>query len=115
MLIGMRTIRKIKELEELAHTLGFKFANGDCYYNSPETDSLSLMPRDEELPHYSRDAKLWYGDVDSLDHFLRGFQFANQYYKMLKLISDEKVTKKEQDERNRQLMNLIKSSANDQI
>lgn len=58
MTVGMRTIRKIQELQVKAHQLGFKFTNSKLYYRSEYTDVLALVARDDQLPLYSRDAEL---------------------------------------------------------
>jgi hypothetical protein len=108
MAVGMRTIRKIQELQDRAEKLGFKFANCKHYYGSQYTDMLALAPRDDQLPHYSRDAELWQGSLEELEQFLRGIEFARNYYSMLRLVDDKKIAKQEQLERNRQLLELLK-------
>lgn len=110
MSVGMRTIRKIQELQDKAHQLGYKFTNSKRYFGSEYTDMLALVPRDDQLPHYSRDAELWSGSLEELEHFFRGIEFAKNYYKMLKLVNDDKIARREQLERNRQLLELLKNT-----
>lgn len=108
MATGMRTIRKIQELQDHANKLGFKFTNSNMYFGSDHIDILALAPRDDQLPLYSRDAELWRGSLEDLEEFFRGIEFAINYYQSLNLISPEKIAKREQLERNRQLLELLR-------
>lgn len=103
-LIGFNDIRRIKDAEELANTLGFKFASAH-YLNG-----ISLQPIDDSLPLYARDASLFAGSLADIRAFTEGVAWAKSYYTMLNLINDGKISRKEQDVRNKQLVKVIKEA-----
>ena len=108
MSIGYYTIIKLRRVEDKANNLGFRFGparNGSLY------DAITLYPWLDKLPEYSRDDALFTGNLDEVDNFLIGVQWSNNYLKMLRLVTDEKIERKEQDIRNRQLVQLLKDSA----
>jgi hypothetical protein len=61
------------------------------------------------LPIYSRDAVLFAGSLESADKFMQGVLWARDYDRMLKISDVAKRERKEQDERNRQMVKLLKS------
>jgi len=108
--IGFGAYTRLRRCEERANQLGFRFAYSK--HGARDYDGIALYPKDDELPIYSRDAEVWYGDVESCESFLRGFEWATQYYVMLGATSDKIINRKEQDVRNKQLMESIKKGAN---
>jgi len=100
---GWETIVKIRNLEERADKLGFKFAkyrHGDWTENH---NALSLVPKDaDSLPIYIRDASLFSGSLEGLEYWLNGVEWAREYDRMLKLSDEKKRTLKEEQERARQ-------------
>lgn len=107
---GIRTIRLIKELEETAYRCGMKITPPQYSYGRDYGDTVALMPRDDELPCYTRDAQLWTGSVEEMYQFFQGLDHARRYYQMLGLVTEEKIAKREQQERNRQLLETIKNA-----
>jgi hypothetical protein len=109
---GWETIQKIRELEKRVDQLGLKFAkypHGDWTENH---NALSLVPKDaNSLPIYNRDASIYAGSLEGVEHWLRGVEWAREYDRMVvdKNI-EKKRERKEQDERNRQLLKTIKDS-----
>lgn len=107
---GYNTVLTIRKLEEQIKKMGFRMG----YPKNSEYDEfssmISLMPLDDKLPLYSRDAALFTGTIEDAIQWLRGIEFGINYLKMLKIVTDEKITRKEQDERNRQLAQIIKES-----
>jgi hypothetical protein len=101
-------VQRVKKVEAMANELGFVFAAGVYGYAS-ESSMIVLKPKDDCLPHYSRNAELFSGSVESIDSWLRGIKWARQYDEVLKLSSDKKRTDKEQAEKNKQLMRTIKT------
>lgn len=76
-----------------------------------EVDMISLMPKDDEsLPIYARDAELFIGTIEQAEEWVKGIQWARQYDNLLRLSDDKKRTRKEQDERNRQLLRKLKTA-----
>jgi hypothetical protein len=109
---GYNTVLKIRRLEEECEGLGFMFAasrHGSYLGN----DVISLKPKDQDsLPVYSRDAELFVGTVEELEIWLQGLAWARNYDRMLfGLRHDRNRERKEQDERNRQLMKMIATGA----
>jgi hypothetical protein len=109
------TIKTIRRLEERADKLGLKFA---AYkYDDSFGANVALIPKDSEvLPIYCRDAELFVGTLEGAEYWMRGVEWARDYDRMVvdkKL--DDKRKRKEQDERNRQLVLILKNQKNNLI
>jgi hypothetical protein len=105
---GYNLIRRVKYLEEECHKLGFQLGHS-LHFNQEFGDVVALKPRDDCLPVYSRDAEVFIGTLESLEHWLQGLHFARKYDSMLMGKNfDAQRQRKEQDYRNRQLLNKIK-------
>jgi len=68
------------------------------------------------LPIYCRDAELFVGTLEGAEYWMRGVEWARDYDRMVvdkKL--DDKRKRKEQDERNRQLVLILKNQKNNLI
>jgi hypothetical protein len=106
---GFEAILKIRRLERECDELGLMFCQSKhgSYYGG---DAVALKPKDEaSLPVYSRDAEVFLGTIAELEVWLRGIQWARQYDRMVFGVKHDKTReRKEQDERNRQLMTMIK-------
>ena len=110
MSIGYNTLLKLRRVEDKANHMGFRF--GPSRPRAiPASDAITLYPWLDKLPEYSRDAELFTGNLDEVDTFLIGVQWSNNYLKMLRLVTDEQIERKEQDVRNRRLVQLLKDSA----
>lgn len=106
---GWNTIRHIRRLEQQADKLGMQFA---AYkYDNEFGANVALIPKDNDaLPIYARDAQLFSGTLEGAESWMRGVEWARDYDRMLvdkKL--DEKRERKEQDERNKQLVKILKN------
>lgn len=97
--------KKIRELEYLADLVDMKLTIED--YRSGY-DALSLTPKDDGLPIYTRGVTLASGTVEDLTNFVIGWQKSAGYLTMLGATTLEKIERKEQDYRNKQLARLIK-------
>jgi len=108
---GFEAILKIRRLERECDELGLVMCHSK-YGGSYGNDVLALKPKDEaSLPVYSRDAELFLGTIAELELWLRGIQWARQYDRMVFGTKHDKTReRKEQDERNRQLMKILKGS-----
>jgi hypothetical protein len=108
---GWNTIQTIRKLEERAELLGMRFTaykHDDLY-----GENVALVPLDlEALPIYSRDATLFAGSLEAADKFMQGVLWARDYDRMLKVSDVAKRERKEQDERNKQMVQLLKSEKN---
>ena len=99
--------RTIKTLERMAEHLGFEVS--DAMMGSYSTDeNLSLVPKDELLPIYTRGAILARGSAEELISFLQGWMKMKEYVTFLKLVDDKKIDRKEKDYRNTVLARMIK-------
>lgn len=106
-MIGIRAIEKIERVRAVADQFGLKFERSRNGYS--EFDGIALVPKDQDsLPIYTRDAELFSGTLDEVEDWLNGVMWAKSYYQMLGLVDDKKIQRKEQDERNRRLINLLK-------
>jgi hypothetical protein len=106
---GYHMVRLVKRIEEKADELGFML----CYptWNSNSgVDLISIKPKTDEnrLPLYSRDAILFTGSIDQLEKFFDGINWARNYDEMLKVSSEKTRSKKEQEVRNKHLMQMLK-------
>ena len=108
---GWNTIQKIRKFEERAELLGMRFTahkHDDLY-----GENVALVPLDQAaLPIYSRDAILFAGSLEAADKFMQGVLWARDYDRMLKISDVAKRERKEQDERNKQMVQLLKSEKN---
>lgn len=106
---GWNQIQQVRKLEERADKLGLKFA---AYKHDDSFGAnVALIPKDSEvLPIYCRDAELFVGTLESAASWMQGVLWAREYDSMVidkKL--DDKRKRKEQDERNRQLVKILKN------
>lgn len=105
---GWNTIQRIRKLEEYADSLGMKFA--PYKYNDVYGETVALIPKDQDaLPLYCRDAVLFVGSLEDADKFMLGVVWSRNYDHMLKISDGKKRERKEQDERNRQLVKILKN------
>jgi hypothetical protein len=78
---------------------------------------VALVPKDSDaLPIYCRDAQLFVGTLESAASWMQGVEWAREYDSMVidkKL--DDKRKRKEQDERNKQLVRILKEEKNNLI
>ena len=105
---GYETVLKIRRLERECDELGLVMCHSK--YGNYGQDVLALKPKDEHsLPVYSRDAEVFLGTIDQLELWLRGIQWARQYDRMVFGTKHDKTReRKEQDERNRQIVSILK-------
>lgn len=100
-------IKKIKRLEEELTSLGMRW-DAEKYGYTEDDSRLSVFPLNDNLPMYARDAALFTGNLEALECWLNGLNWAREYDMLLRLSDTKKRERKEQDVRNRQLMKKIK-------
>jgi hypothetical protein len=107
---GWNQIKQVRELEEQALRLGMKFA--PYRHDDYKADNVALVPWGQEsLPIYTRDAILFAGSLEGAAYFMQGILWAREYDRMtVDKNLDPKRVRKEQDLRNKQLMEIIKNS-----
>lgn len=112
---GYHTILWIRRLEERVHVLGFRMGNSKHgNFRQEFGDVVALFPENDSFPVYSRDAELFSGTLEQLEHWLNGLEWARKYD--LLLIGDKverQRARKEQDYRNRQLLKTIKEGVSE--
>lgn len=110
MMTGYSLVQKIRKLEEACYNLGIMICKPK-HSSYDHADSLAIKPKDQDsLPIYSRDAELFIGTVDELAVWIRGVEWARNYDTMIFGKNHEiKRQQKEQIERNRQLISIIKT------
>jgi hypothetical protein len=103
-------ILQIERLKEQADKLGFMLCYPKAGWGQEHGDMVAIKPKDKDaLPIYARDAQFFTGTIDEMMSFFRGIEWARQYDEMLKVSSVAKRERKEQDERNRQLVQMLKN------
>jgi len=108
---GWNQIQQVRKLEEQADKLGLKF--GAYKHDDMYGESVALIPKDSNaLPIYSRDAVMFAGSLEGAAYWMQGVMWARDYDDMLKVSNDVKRKRKEQDERNRQLVRILKNEKN---
>lgn len=105
---GYNTVLMIEHIKERADRLGFIL----CYpRHGYGDDKVAIKPKDEDaLPIYARDAECFSGTLEQLKVFLGGIEWARDYDLMLKVSDQKKRERKEQDCRNRKLLQLLKNT-----
>ena len=105
---GWSTICEVRRLEAEVDKLGFKMVN--ARHSDMFGEFIALIPKDANaLPIYSRDAEIFSGTLEGLQYWLRGVNWTRTYDDMLRLSDSKKRERKEQDERNRQLVKRLKN------
>ena len=111
---GWNQIQQVHKVEERADKLGFKFApyKHDNIYG----ENVAVIPKDQELPIYTRDAELFAGTLEGAAYWLQGVAWAREYDRMvIDKNTDAKRARKEQDERNKQLVLILKNEKNNLV
>lgn len=106
---GYNAVLKLRNFETKIDQLGFRIARPK--YGHREHDVIALLPKDElALPVYSRDAELFVGTIEQAEEWIAGIEWARQYDLFLKLSDDKRRVRKEQNQRNANLLNTLKST-----
>ena len=108
---GYSLIIEIERLKEQCDELGFRLGYSKMgSYKTEFGDVVALFPKDQEaLPVYSRDAEIFIGTISDLKNWLRGVTWARDYDRMVMgNLNDKRRERKEQDIRNKRLVDIIK-------
>lgn len=105
---GYSLVQKIRRLEQNLDQLGLIMCNGSHYYRD-YGDVVAVRPKDaDSLPVYSRDAELFVGTIEALEHWIQGIEWARNYDRMLfgRRHNDNRA-RKEQQYRNEELVKIL--------
>jgi hypothetical protein len=109
--IGFNTYERIKRLEITANRLGFRLTG----LGIRDNDIFILKPIDEDtLPIFPKDQSLFGGDLEQVESFLHGIEWARDYDLRIGLRTAKSRPKAEQQIRNQRLLKLMKGTANGQ-
>lgn len=93
---GYSLILKIRNLEDEITKLGLRWRHAYRHnYASGDSDQLELVPLENCLPIYSRDAAIFVGTIEELDVWLAGVTWARSYDRMLRVSDDKRRSEKE--------------------
>jgi hypothetical protein len=107
---GFHGVMRLRRVEKELDELGFMISEPKTGWNMADMDVVAIKPKDSEsLPVYARDAQIFVGTIEQLEVWLRGVEWARQYDMLLRVSDDKKRKRKEQDERNRQLVQRLKN------
>lgn len=106
--VGVEEYRALLRLMEQADSMGFGFDQSPF----ANDNRFVLTPKDDHWPTYARDARIQFGDMDEIVAFLNGIRMAREYYMVhLRLFTDKRLEKKEQDVRNQHLIDALKRNS----
>jgi hypothetical protein len=106
---GYATIRKLRRIEEECAAIGMKLACPKYGWGNQEPGTrLAVIPMDDALPIFCRDAELFTGTLEELNEWLLGVQWMHNYYLMLRLVDEKKIKKKEDEIRHAALIRKLK-------
>jgi hypothetical protein len=109
---GYNAILKVRQLEKECDELGFMMCHPRHYNSGDWGQLIAIKPKDSDsLPIYNRDAELFIGTLEQLEVWLKGVEWARQYDELLRLSNTKKRERKEQDQRNRNLIEILKQEA----
>ena len=106
MVAGWQLLKSFRDVEERANKIGLKFAPSK--YSGMEFDTIALMPLDEHLPVYNREAEIFAGTLQDIDKWLRGVEWARNYDDIMKVSTHEKRQTAESKYQQRELLKVIR-------
>ncbi len=106
MVAGWQLLRSFRDVEERANQFGLKFAPSK--YSGMEFDTIALIPFDEHLPIYNREAEVFSGTLQDIDKWLRGVEWSRNYDNLMMSKNDEKRQTAERKYQQRELLKVIR-------
>jgi hypothetical protein len=95
---------QVKELDDLAFTLGFR-VNPSKF----DRGGLALLPLEDSMPVFSRDTEFGFGSVGDLLTYLYGWQHCMEYLTVTRAISESRLNKLEDQIRAKRTLNILKN------
>ena len=112
MTVGMRIYQRIRAAEDQANRLGFRFKSDT--FRSRESDYFTLVSDGECLPCYRDGSEMFNGDLNKLESFLHGIDWARRYDLALGLKTDQRREKAEQRIRSQRTMDILTGKNDEQ-
>jgi hypothetical protein len=106
MVAGWQLLRDYRLTEERANKLGLKFAASK--FSGMEFDTIALVPLDEHLPVYNREAEVMAGSLADISSWLRGVEWSREYDNLMIGKNDEKRKVAEEKYKQRELLKVIR-------
>ena len=103
---GWQLLQSFRNVEVRANKIGLKF--GPSKYSGVEWDTIALLPADELLPIYNREAEIFSGSLHDIDKWLRGVEWAHNYDDLMKVSNDQKRKQAESKYNQRELLKVIR-------
>ena len=107
---GINIVHRVQRIVKTAEEMGFAL----CYprHGVSGEEHVGLRPIDDKFPLYGRDDEIWSGSLEQADSFFAGIQFARDYDRALKISTQAKRERAEQNVRNQELVQLLKQNYN---
>jgi hypothetical protein len=86
---GWNLYNQYQRTMELAEKMGFRI--GHSQFGEQGEDQLGLWYNEDRYPVYNHEMQATSGDLYQISSFLRGLQWAKDYYEMIHLVSDQKI------------------------
>lgn len=106
MVAGWQLLKSFRDVEQRANKIGLKFAPSK--YSGMEFDTIALIPLDEHLPVYNREAEVFAGSLQDIDKWLRGAEWSRNYDDIMKVSTHEKRKVAEEKYKQRELLKVIR-------
>jgi len=106
MVAGWQLLKNFRDVEARANKIGLKF--GPSKYSGMEFDTIALVPFDEHLPIYNREAEVFTGSLQDIDKWLQGITWARNYDDLMKVSNDDKRQAAENKYQQRELLRVIR-------
>ena len=113
--VGWTLYQQIQQLDVHLRRIGLCLGKSRFY-----TDCFAIMPYNSKdgtdgVPHFTRDAELFYGDFFACENWYNGVIWARNYdERILKITTEARRQRREQDERNRRVAVALKTSGDNQ-
>ena len=106
---GWQLLQSFRNVEARANKIGLKF--GPSKFIGMQFDTIALVPFDEHLPIYNREAEVFTGTLQDIDKWLQGITWARNYDDLMKVSNDEKRQTAESKYNQRELLKVIRDGA----
>lgn len=105
---GYNLINQIDNMRAKCAEMGLKITGTKYHYNG--LDYLAVRPDGDSWPIYSRDTELFVGTLHELEIWIKGMEEMKDYLCVIKATNENLIAKKEQDIRNKHLLETLKNS-----